>query len=116
MTEYKENVWYGWNGGECPVHPDSIVEVRNLKSGEIDNVYSWIGSITESAGWFDVGCWQGIDDDKTNPIVAFRVVEAFREPREFWISKHDGQMATSKRPYYAPEAWIRVREVMDGAE
>lgn len=26
MTNYETNTWYGWNGGECPVHPKTQVE------------------------------------------------------------------------------------------
>lgn len=26
--EYEVGKWYGWNGGECPVHPDTVVEVE----------------------------------------------------------------------------------------
>ena len=25
-TYDKENHWYGWNGGECPVHPETTIE------------------------------------------------------------------------------------------
>jgi len=27
MTDYNDGEWHGWNGGECPVHPGTIVEV-----------------------------------------------------------------------------------------
>jgi hypothetical protein len=25
--KYIEGKWYGWNGGECPVHPEAVVDV-----------------------------------------------------------------------------------------
>ena len=28
MTDYNDGKWHGWNGGECPVDPDAIVDVR----------------------------------------------------------------------------------------
>ena len=27
MTDYNDGKWHGWNGGECPVHPGSVVSV-----------------------------------------------------------------------------------------
>lgn len=59
------------------------------------------------------GKWCSVDVPLFNVGFAYRACHAPKKPREFWISKHDGQMATSKRPYYAPEAWIHVREVME---
>ena len=26
MTSYNDGKWHGWNGGECPVHPETEVE------------------------------------------------------------------------------------------
>ena len=26
MTNYNDGKWHGWNGGECPVHPKSMVD------------------------------------------------------------------------------------------
>ena len=26
MTDYNDGKWHGWNGGECPVHPKSVIE------------------------------------------------------------------------------------------
>ena len=27
MTNYNDGRWHGWNGGECPVHPETVVVV-----------------------------------------------------------------------------------------
>ena len=27
MTDYNDGKWHGWNGGECPVHPESELKV-----------------------------------------------------------------------------------------
>ena len=69
--KYEPNIWYGWNGGECPVHPETLVEVM-LQSGFND---SGVGS-TE----WDWGICK-------NPIIAFRVIKPYREPREVYLNE-----------------------------
>jgi hypothetical protein len=69
MTDYNDGKWHGWNGGECPVHPKSIVDIAthngpNFPDSKAGNVGGW-----------DVGHF--------NPIVAFRVVTPYVEPVEY---------------------------------
>lgn len=128
VTDYNDGQWHGWNGGECPVHPETVVDTRHLKSGPINNseIYSWAAKVTEQAGWFDSECWAGIDDDKHNPIVAFRVVKPYREPLECWVTIH-GHAAigaaydteADARAMAASHRSIRValfREVTEGGD
>ena len=68
-TNYNDGLWHGWNGGECPVHPKTKVE---LVAG------NWLASGI-AAGEHD---WGG---DQKYPIIAFRVVKEFQEPREWRI-------------------------------
>jgi hypothetical protein len=67
MTNYNDGKWHGWNDGECPVHPKTWVEVCGVEwSGEeVADVFDW----EEGAG---------------DPIVAFRVIEGYKEPRVLW--------------------------------
>ncbi len=60
MTNYNDGKWHGWNGGECPVHPDSEVEV---------------------VGGYDVGTNTAIagDDLYWPNVAAFRVVTPYIE-------------------------------------
>ena len=104
MTKYKENVWYGWNGGECPVHIESVVQVSTCE-----------GWYTERAGNWN---W----DDKKTPISSFRVVNEYREPREpreFWIVAATGDAwETEARAKIAADGLvdptiIHVREVLE---
>lgn len=71
MTDYNDGKWHGWNGGECPVHSKSIVEV-------VTHLHGKIGECAASTkGW-----WA----NHSNPIIAFRVIKPHREPREFYIA------------------------------
>ena len=67
MTNYNDGNWYGWNGGECPVNPKTLVEAL-YPSG--------LGStgIACNRNW-------------TSPLL-FRVIKENKEPkepREFWL-------------------------------
>lgn len=69
MTDYNDGKWHGWNGGECPVHPETVVEVL-LRSGCEDgpaNVVDW--------------------DHKYDPVIAFRVIKEHKEPREIYLKE-----------------------------
>lgn len=78
MTDFNDGKWHGWNGGECPVHPMSEVELRFS-----DPYHHWLDRGRE-AGFFS---WSHRTDDQPNGgnIVAFRVVKEHREPREIWV-------------------------------
>lgn len=96
MTNYNDGKWHGWNGGECPVHPETTVE------------YVWHDPNRNSAGFGTER--QAVEDE--NPriawihVVKFRVVKEHKEPREFWVKGHVA--------YEAPvHGAIHVREVMD---
>lgn len=60
MTDYNDGKWHGWNGGECPVNPDVLVEIM-LWSGSSDMDVA--GKIDWSHN-FIPGC-----------IIAFRVID-----------------------------------------
>jgi hypothetical protein len=79
MNDYNDGKWHGWNGGECPVHPDSVVRVRMDGSSFPD-----CGNKVTKAGTL---CWADDLDDDT--IIAFRVVTPYVEqpkPREWWAT------------------------------
>jgi len=68
MTDYSDGNWHGWNGGECPVHPNSRIEARE-----------WSGTRwTADAG----------DCDWTSMAWWFRVIKEHREPRVFWVNEY----------------------------
>lgn len=75
MTNYNDGKWHGWNGGECPVHPKSTVELRWSED---------TGESNSKADFYQTECWTH-EDDTCNHIIAFRVIKEHREPREWWI-------------------------------
>ena len=78
-TYDKINHWYGWNSGECPVHGDTLVEVKFL-----------IGSGAEMAA----SQWEwNHSGEATEDIIAFRITRLYVEPRkarEFWVVFYEG--------------------------
>lgn len=67
-TEYEPDVWYGWNGGECPVHPKTR------------------GDLTYADGTVYVDVPFGVYD-WDEPLM-FRIVTPYvepRKPREFTL-------------------------------
>lgn len=80
--------WIGWNGGECPVHPETIVEVSYPMGMDKSTASALI--------------W----GHSLMPIIAYRIIKEHVEPREFWVA---GNVA-----YEALIAGaVHVREVLD---
>ena len=81
MTDYNDGNWHGWNGGECPVHPRSVVEAvwhdpRNAAAGMTGPRPAGDQEVGPSLAWAHV--------------VKFRVIKQHREPRELWMREiHD---------------------------
>jgi hypothetical protein len=93
-TNYNDGKWHGWNGGECPVHPLSVVEVATEEGLNTDRAENW--------------------DWHTDivPIVAFRVVEEYMEPREEpreWSFSPNRFLCW----YDSQSHMVRIREVME---
>lgn len=65
MTNYNDGKWHGWNGGKCPVNPESVVDVT-YAYGEQST-----GDYAKYIMWDE-------------PLL-FRVVKAAKESRTFWL-------------------------------
>ena len=95
MSDYNDGKWHGWNGGECPVHPESVVECRGVSDAV------WKTDRPRSEVF-----WPN--------VIVFRVIKPYVEPREGWIVP--GQLYDSARqakimfPGIDP---IHVREVKE---
>ena len=72
--KYVEGQWYGWNGGECPVHPKTVVDVVCL------NPYEICPSLYDDV---TAGSWRWV-----NTTIAFRVVKHHFEPKVIWVNEY----------------------------
>ncbi len=80
MTNYNDGKWHGWNGGVRPIHPLTEIEVVMWSTEEGGKV-----AIAGEAKDFD---WSA----SVNPIVVFRVVKEYKEPREVWANEYPGYL------------------------
>jgi hypothetical protein len=100
MTDYNDGNWHGWNGGECPVHPDS----------EVEAVYHTISAPVAGLRCDRRQARQFVWDAPVTSIIAFRVTKPYREPREIWVNEgHDGWWG------YAYETRTMAEESRDAA-
>jgi hypothetical protein len=96
MTDYNDGNWHGWNGGDCPVHPSTVVEVT----------------------WSDGDKWTGDAClNVWNVVQLFRVVKKHKEPREYWVSRLTSIAYISYREALYegchPEFLDHVKEVLE---
>lgn len=70
MTNYNDGNWHGWNGGECPVHPESVVDAVWHDENQLTTGVRHGRAL--GGAWF-------------NQILKFRVVKEHREPKEYTI-------------------------------
>ena len=75
MTDYNDGKWHGWNGGECPVHPESIV----------DHVWRFVAEgCTKST--LVTGTSAGnvaFSEPSFGNVIAFRVTKPYVAPEEY---------------------------------
>lgn len=90
---YDQVVWYGWNGGQCPVHHKTTV------------------SVVCSTGI--AGIVPADDVDWENLRGAFCIVKEHREPRDFWINTVAGRDRICRTEPCKPHAYTHVREVIE---
>ncbi len=104
MTDYNNGDWWGWNGGECPVHPKS--EIHGIEA----NGPQW-HCLAQSNDW---GSFRG----------GFRVTKSYVEPPkplEIWVNFHAdgarGSIWSSKdeAERVCPYKWrtVHFREVLE---
>jgi hypothetical protein len=75
MTEYVTGQIYGWNGGECPVHPKTKVEV-------------WFRSGVWANKKGDAGLCSWDHTDGGTDIVCFQVVTPYAEPKVIYVNEY----------------------------
>ena len=102
MTNYNDGAWHGWNGGECPVHPESVIEwVWHDAVAPRDTRIMAAGlgeGLAEHANWL--------------MVIRFRVVRPYVAPREGWVVSMFDSARQAKIMFPGVEP-IRVREVKE---
>jgi len=78
MTDYNDGEWHLWHGGDCPVHPKSVVDVV------------WHDARRNTAGFADARQARASEGPTLAwpNVVKFRVVTPHVEPvkpREWWV-------------------------------
>jgi hypothetical protein len=74
MSDYNDGKIHGWNGGECPVHPESVVKVWRRNGGYISSTF-----LARELYW-------GHDGAKGD-IIAFQVTKPYAEPKVIWVNE-----------------------------
>lgn len=74
MTEYVTGQNYGWNGGECPVHPKTVVEYWT-RSGRTSSLRS------------KATCLEWEHNNSGGDIVCFHVITPHIEPKVLWVNE-----------------------------
>lgn len=76
MSDYNDGKIYGWNGGECPVHPQSEVKV-------------WCRGYTGPVSGVDATdhYWRHGNYDEDRDIIAFQVITPYAEPKVIWVNE-----------------------------
>lgn len=75
MINYNDGKIHGWNGGDCPVHPNTVVHcwLRSASAGK------------EEAGELE---WKHRSDINMLDIIAFQVVKEYKEPKTIWVNEY----------------------------
>ena len=90
MVNYNDGTIHGWNGGDCPVHPNTVV-------------HCWLRSA--SAGIAKAGEleWKHRSDINMLDIVAFQVIKEYVETKTIWVNEYkSGDVA-----YHTKEAALQ---------
>lgn len=71
MTDYRDGAIHGWNGGECPVHPQDVVAL-------------WFREGGADEGTSELYTWP--HDPGDGDIIAFQVTKKHEEPLTIWVN------------------------------
>jgi hypothetical protein len=75
MTDYNNGEIWGWNGGECPVHRESVVTTWCRRGGSVEGI---------AAKHFFWGHHDGDGD-----IVCFQVTKVHVGPKVIWGNEYN---------------------------
>lgn len=113
--DYNDGNWHGWNGGKCPVHEESMVEVQFRDQEREGERYDGLNAGSWNWRHYNVSC----------DIITFRVIKPYVEPREWFANEYEdgfiGLLRSSENEAFncVSDAHgqlvrtIRVREVLE---
>jgi hypothetical protein len=89
MTDYNDGQIHGWNGGDCPVHPETKVRTwrRNLGSS--------ICCKAKDTPWLHTYA----DGD----VIAFQVVQQYVEPKVIWVNEYPEEFCYDGLAYFTEQ-------------
>lgn len=79
VPDWNNGKIHGWNGGECPVHPETLVKTWRRIGGCEPNL---------PAKKMEWGHLKHCGD-----IIAFQVVKAYVEPKVIWVNEYPDELA-----------------------
>jgi hypothetical protein len=95
-SNYNDGKWHGWNGGECPVYPNTVVETV------------WVNGDCKKGV---ASRWKWRVEGQIQYMIAFRVIKEHREPREWWLQRlENGALVAGVTEV---KGAIKVREVIE---
>ena len=74
MTDYNNGQIHGWNGGDCPVHSETVVKYW-MRDGKSVNERQ-----AKNIRWGHI--------ESHGDIIAFQVVKAYVEPKVIWVNEY----------------------------
>lgn len=75
MTNYNDGQIHGWNGGDCPVYPETVVRY-------------WLRNMAIATETYRASGLRWTHRDESGDIIAFQVVEAYAEPKVIWLVRN----------------------------
>ena len=98
MTDYNNGEIWGWNGGECPVHPETEVSIWGRRgaynTGSLAENFIWTHKHT---GDFD--------------IIAFQVTKPYVEPKVIWVNDYEDGILHAYGAKEKAMAWAKVSAI-----
>lgn len=77
MTQEPEGEWIEWKGGECPVHEDTLVNVRTADGDTAWEEEAWPAGVFATTGEdIDLNWWHADNFSHDWRIIAYRVVQS----------------------------------------
>ncbi len=100
MTNYNDGKIHGWNGGDCPVHPETEVKY-------------WLRNMSIATETYRASGLRWTHRDESGDIIAFQVVKAYVEPKVIWVNEYHDFLDTThdteeKAKHSAGRSCIRI--------